>query len=79
MVVYRSLTRDIVLSFYIKIVKLLYEKSVLLYCLCFFVKFVIIIQDVIMNLTAEADAIATVFTEDTKVSWNISQGILIHM
>ena len=55
------------------------KKSFHPYCLCFFVKFVIIIQDVIMNLTAEADAIATVFTEDTKVSWNISQGILIHM
>lgn len=28
-----------------------------------------------MNLTAEAEKIATVFTEDTKVFWNISQGI----
>lgn len=35
----------------------------------------ILIQDAIMNLTVEAEKIATVFTEDTKVFWNISQGI----
>nr|XP_034310453.1 uncharacterized protein LOC105340501 isoform X2 [Crassostrea gigas] len=38
------------------------------------VTFVILIQDAIMNLTVEAEKIATVFTEDTKVFWNISQG-----
>lgn len=37
------------------------------------VTFVILIQDVIINLTAKAEKIATVVTEDTTVFWNISQ------
>ncbi|XP_055995228.1 uncharacterized protein LOC125649388 [Ostrea edulis] len=36
--------------------------------------YVITIQDEIKNLTAEAENIATVFTEETKVHWNISKG-----
>ncbi|XP_062611467.1 uncharacterized protein LOC134273293 [Saccostrea cucullata] len=36
--------------------------------------FVITIQDEILNFTTEAESIATVFTEDTKVLWNITQG-----
>lgn len=37
-------------------------------------QYVITIQDEIKNLTAEAENIATVFTEETKVHWNISKG-----